>query len=480
MSNTIRFSGLSSGMDTEAVVKALVLPYQNKVDTAKQDKQLLEWKKDAYKEMNTKISSFYNNYIYKMSLQGTFNKTKVSVSNPNIIKMDQNAVIPEGNHTVKVENMASGAIVSTKTIQGATKQTTLGEINGDLPSEFSMTVGTGSNAKTINVGITDDMTIEHFELAVKNALSDEGIDNVSFKFDEKSSAFIASTTKTGASQQITMNEDSLKVLNATGVTQGQDAKIIYNGGVEVTSSTNKIEVNGLAFNIAGTSNETITISSAKDTDGMIDFVKGFVEEYNKLVEEINSKLQADSAKGYKPLTDAQKEEMSEKQIEKWEEKIKNSLLRNDSTLRDISSMMRQTLGQAVGDGAIKMLSDLGITTGEWRERGKLHIDEDKLRKAITEDSSSVAEFLNGLGKTLDKQFKEKLSTTNDVKSYNSLFNDKLLTQSIQSKEKTIIDAEARLTRMEDMYYKRFTAMEKMLNQYNSQSTWLSQQLGGTR
>ena len=193
--------------------------------------------------------------------------------------MDQNVAIPEGNHTVKVENMASGAIVSTKTIQGATKDTTLGEINASLPSEFSMTVGSGSNAKTVNVALSEDMTIEHFELAVKNAMADAGVDDVSFKFDEKASAFIVSTTKTGSSQQITMDEDSLKVLNATGVVQGKDAKVIYNGGVEVTSSTNKIEVNGLVFNITGVSNETITISSSKDTDGIVSFVKEFVEEY---------------------------------------------------------------------------------------------------------------------------------------------------------------------------------------------------------
>lgn len=473
--NTIRFSGLSSGLDTELLVKAMVLPYQSKLDAAKQDKQLLEWKKDAYKEMNTKINSFYNKYIYKMSLQGTFNKTKVDVSNSNIIKMDQNVAIPEGNHTVKVENMASGAIVSTKTIQGATKDTTLGEINASLPSEFSMTVGSGSNAKTVNVALSEDMTIEHFELAVKNAMADAGVDDVSFKFDEKASAFIVSTTKTGSSQQITMDEDSLKVLNATGVVQGKDAKVIYNGGVEVTSSTNKIEVNGLVFNITGVSNETITISSSKDTDGIVSFVKEFVEEYNKLIEDINTKLYADSAKGYKPLTDAQREEMSEKDIEKWEEKIKGSLLKNDSTLRDFTSMMRQTLSLSFGDGSVKMLSDLGITTGSWNERGKLHLDEDKLRKAITEDTASVAKFLNELGNSLNTQIKEKLSTTNDLKSYNSIFNDKLLTTSIQAKEKAIISAEERLTRMENIYYKRFTAMEKMLNQYNSQSAWLSQQ-----
>lgn len=473
-STTIRFSGLSSGLDTESIVKALVSPYQAKLDTAKQDKQLLEWKKDAYKEMNSKIYSFYNNYVYKMSLQGTFNKTKVSVSNTNLIKVDQNAVIPEGNHTVKVENMATGAIVSTKTIAGATKATTLGEVNADLPSEFSMTVGTGSSAKSISVAVSADMTIEDFEQAVKNQLKDASIDNVSFKFDEKASAFIVSTTTTGASQQITMDADSLKVLNATGIIQGQDAKVIYNGGIEITSSTNNIEVNGLAFTITGVSNETVSISSSKDTDSIVNFVKEFVEEYNKLLEEINTKLYAESAKGYRPLTDEQKEQMTDKQIEQWEEKIKKSLLRNDSSLRDLASMMRQTLGQSFGEGAVTALSQLGITTGQWSEKGKLHIDEDKLKKAVSEDSVAVTKFLNALGNAFDKEFKEKLKS-NELKSYNSIFNDKLLTENIQNKEKAILTAEQKLQRMEDMYYKRFTAMEKMLNQYNSQSVWLSQQ-----
>lgn len=484
MSSSIRFSGLASGLDTQSMVKALAQPYQNKVDQAKQDKTMMEWRKDAYKQINSKILSFNNKYIANMRLETTFNKTKVAVSNPGIISMDSNVPVPPGNHIIEVKKMASGAVVSTSSRTSDAMQ----------DGQFSMEV----NGVSISVDATGK-TCKEFEKAVNDALTDAKVTDINFKFDESSKAFIVNSTKSGNDQTIKMDENSLNILNGKPQNppdplgkpvpihtfSGSDAEILYNGGIKVTSTTNSIEVNGLKLNITGTSTEPITISSVKDTDAIVNFAKEFVEEYNNLMDEINTLVSADSAKGYKPLTDEQRESMSDKEIELWEKKIKDSLLKNDPILKQVSSMMRNATGKkydGIKNEKYDTLSEIGIATGNWSERGKLHLDEEKLRKAINDDSNAVAKLFTEVGKEIygepggsgkEATGFQAMLKSNDLKSYGQLFNDKLLDQNMRKMSETIKKAEAKYTRIENMYYKQFTAMEKMLNSLNSQSAWLS-------
>ena len=521
MNNTIRFSGLASGLDTQSIVKALAQPYQNKVDTAKQDKVLMEWRKDLYKQTTNKINTFKTQYIDKMRLQATFSKTKVSVSNPNAISMDPNVPVPSGNHTIKVETMAQGAVASTSTIKKTDNtpidksKTTIGELMPGMSADdvFEVTIGGKSVKITKDTDLDgkgtkkeiSKMTIEEFESEVQKQL---GSDKECFKFDDKVNAFIIATKETGQNQKIDFAGSSTDLLQALKIGTlksdgsveapktpiiGSDAKIQYNGGVTVTSATNNIEINGLKFNITGTSSETISISSVKDTDGIVSFAKEFVEGYNKLLEEVNTLISADSAKGYKPLTDEERKAMSDKEIELWEKKIKDGLLRNDPMLKDITGMMREALGKDYGkdkgplDGnKYTMLGSIGITTGNWSERGKLHLDEEKLRKAINEDSDSVTKLFNQVGgeiygttgdTTTPATGFQALLKSNDLKSYGQFFNDKLLDENIRKMGDTIKKAEIKYSKIENMYYKQFTAMEKMLNGLNSQSSWLSS-MGG--
>ncbi|MGL4736588.1 MAG: flagellar cap protein FliD N-terminal domain-containing protein, partial [Cellulosilyticaceae bacterium] len=192
----IRFTGLASGLDTESMVKAMAMPYQMKVDSSKQQKQLLELKKDAWKDLNKKIWDFHTQTLNTLRLESTFGKTNIAVSNPSIIELDKNITLPEGNHTIDIKQMATGATVSSssikdKLINGKKDQTTLAglgikdgtviEVNTGKGSIAPITIGKIQDKDSAGNPITRDMTVEDLEKQLSAQLGEKG---VSCKFDE--------------------------------------------------------------------------------------------------------------------------------------------------------------------------------------------------------------------------------------------------------------------------------------------------------
>lgn len=478
MGNTIRFTGLSSGLDTESVVKAIMTPYQNKVDKLKQNKVLAEWRKDAYKEMSTKIQNFRNNAVSKIKYVGDLNKSKATLSQEGFIKVDTSSYKEDGTHRIEVKQLAEAATVSVGTIkaQSGSKLT-----KDSLVADIAGMGATGSTILTINGESFDfaGKTISELEATVKEKLGDK----ISFKFDESVGAFLINSNETGKNQSIDLTGTGADVLSAMGVKagstgsykyEGKNAEILYNNGVTISSETNDIEVNGLKFTAVATTTTPITVTVSKDVDSMVDAVKNFVNEYNTLLEEINGKLSADSAKGYDPLTDEEKEGMSEKEIELWESKIKNSLFRNDSTLKDITSMLRGAMTtdysktEAGLDEKCSMLSQLGISSTGWRDKGKLTVDEDALRKAISENGDGVVSLVTTIANKIDKELDSRSKST-EFRTYEQYFSDKTQTTNISRFEREIESAQERYDRLEAVYYKKFTAMEKAMQQMSSQS-----------
>ncbi|MGL4343721.1 MAG: flagellar filament capping protein FliD [Cellulosilyticaceae bacterium] len=542
----IRFTGLASGLDTESMVKAMAMPYQMKVDSSKQQKQLLELKKDAWKDLNKKIWDFHTQTLNTLRLESTFGKTNIAVSNPSIIELDKNITLPEGNHTIDIKQMATGATVSSssikdKLINGKKDQTTLAglgikdgtviEVNTGKGSIAPITIGKIQDKDSAGNPITRDMTVEDLEKQLSAQLGEKG---VSCKFDEGVGAFVITSKATGKNETISLSSKgpdgtvdnvalgALGFVESKGAYQygGQEAIVTYNGGITVTSESNHIEINGIKFTIKGESTSPITITSTKDPDAIVDTVKKFVDEYNKLIEEMDKLISAPKNKDYLPLTAEQKASMSDEEIKLWDEKVKGSLLSGDSTIKDMLSSMRSLLGGVVEGNSFSMLSDIGITTANWKEKGKLYIDEKKLRDAIDKDKQGVVNLLAGQGdpkvlydkengqgawETLGgteagkatqeaylKDNKNKLlglgdrlynamnerTKSSDLKSSNTFYNDKAIQKQITDYSKKISDLEERLARTEDLYYKKFAAMEKMMSQLNSQSNWLSGQIGG--
>lgn len=272
------------------------------------------------------------------------------------------------------------------------------------------------------------------------------------------------------------------------VYEANDAKVTVNGAV-IESSTNNISVNGLNLELVSAApGETISVNVSQDTDRVYDMVKQFVKDYNEVLDALNTAYYAESARGYDPLTDEQKDAMSDTEVEKWETKIKDSLLRRDNTLGSLINSMRTALNGCVTvDGKDYALSSFGICTTKYSEKGKLHIYgdqedsegmfyDDKLRKAIEEDPETVMEVLQKISKDLYDTMADKMKAT-ELSSALTFYNDKQLTKELTSYKKDLSKEEDRLTEIEDRYYKQFASMETALSKLSSQSSSLASMLG---
>lgn len=294
-----------------------------------------------------------------------------------------------------------------------------------------------------------------------------------------------------ADGKVTVNggaNDSTNTSIPTGMAliEGSDSKIILNGA-ELTSSSSVVSANGLEISLTGVTkeNESVTFSVATDTDAIYDSVKSFLKEYNSVMKEMNTLYNADSAKGYEPLTSQEKEAMSDDEVKEWETKIKNSLLRSDSTLGSIINAMRSAMQTTVEyDGGTYALSSLGIMTStDYTDGGLLHIygdpddsvysaKDDKLKKALEENPDVVIATLTGVFGNLRQTMSDKMAGSKYSSSM-SFYNDIKMKSDVKDYESDIKDWEDKLAEMEDAYYSKFTAMETALAKLQSQQSTMS-------
>ncbi len=292
---------------------------------------------------------------------------------------------------------------------------------------------------------------------------------------------------------VTAGNMELDNSNTATKVKGQDASIELNG-VTYTSNTNSITVNGLTIEAMATTPDAISVTVANDTDALYDKVKDFLTSYNNLMNEMQKLYNADSAKDYEPLTDDEKAEMSETEIEKWEQKIKDSLLRRDTSLSGIISAMTMSMMSVYEVNGEKLswstfgIHTLGTLNAEKNEGYAYHIDgdsedsktsgnEEKLRAALAEDPDRVIEFLKQMTSGLYKSLDEKMKST-AVKSVYTVYNDKEMASEYSNYSSLIKTWTDRVQDMEDAYYKKFAAMESALATLQSNSSSISSLLGG--
>ena len=277
---------------------------------------------------------------------------------------------------------------------------------------------------------------------------------------------------------------------------GQDAIIKLND-VEFTSSSNTFNINGLTIEATGVTGDgiekAITVTTSTDTQGIYDKIKDFLTEYNTLINEITKLYNAESAKDYEPLTDEEKEAMSDEQIEKWEGKIKSALLRRDNTLGGVMNAMINAMSQSYEvDGQKFSLSSFGISTlgflnAAENEQNAYHIDgdeddentsgkKDKLMAAIQENPDQVMDFMKQLATNLYTSIDEKMKST-ELSSAYKVYNDKEMDREMTDIEKLIAKWEDKIAEQEDSYYEKFSNMEVALSKLQSQTNSLSGLLG---
>lgn len=275
------------------------------------------------------------------------------------------------------------------------------------------------------------------------------------------------------------NADGTKT-DITGLTYEKDGQTVTADGLRMNGD--KLEI----FN--GT---TETIQVDRDTDQIIEGIKSFVDEYNKLIKTLNDYLDEDTSyKEYAPLTDAQKKEMSEKEIELWEEKAKEGLLHRDSTIDSFLQSMRTALYEKP-EGCAYALYDLGIETGEWESKGQLVFTSDseaKLRQVLESDPESVMQLFTDSEEGIFTKINNIMDDTAKISSGSpgalvelagvkgkASENNNTLYEQIKDIDDRIAALKETYEREKNRYWSEFNTMEQLISNMNVQSSWLSQQ-----
>lgn len=272
---------------------------------------------------------------------------------------------------------------------------------------------------------------------------------------------------------------------------GQNAMLTVDGGTVIERNTNTFELDGITMELTAETkagDPPISLTTSKDTDKIVEGLKGFVEDYNALIEELNEQVNAEASfQKYAPLTDAQKKEMSEREIEKWEEKAREGLLRNDTNITKFLQEMRSIMYKTVDSAGIALYS-IGIeASSDYKDNGKLVLDENKLKGALgtklddiqklfTDSEDGIAVQLQNILKSAANPSSGspgslvRYAGTKDVLvTSNTLYNEMKGIKETLSRLNTKYETER--TR----YWKQFTAMEQAISKMNSQSSWLTQQ-----
>lgn len=431
----------------------------------------------------------------------------------------------ENGDGFKISVGNSGKIVTMKAEDEKTNKSLL----GFNVTDTSKVVGGGESLADTNIvfgaggGITiagngDSVTLGPDDLngksmddiagALTQAMQGMGYGSASVSFDEKTAAFrimgvdipmeiVISDGVGGLNTEKLFGQDKIELATEPAgygfeFSQGTNAIISINEQ-EYERQSNSFTIDGLTFQLNSASPkdengdpviDQTTIGVTRDTDSIYEAVEEFFKLYNETVEYINSLYRADPTyKDYAPLTAAQKSEMSEREIELWEEKSKEGLLRSDSTLDKILQSMRNAM-YTRPEGSSIAIYDLGMSTSFYAADGVfVESDPGALKAMIESDPDAVRQLLSGTGgimETLNNAIEGAIgsagSLTNLAGKTSSDYNSTIAKQ-IREVDSQVSNLELRYQSEYNRYWKQFNAMEQMIQQMNSQSSWLSQQLG---
>lgn len=358
--------------------------------------------------------------------------------------------------------------------------------------------------------------------------------NVKMTYDSINDKFMLESKQLGAVGKVKVDTaggdgNLMQVLGLESANaSGRDASIDFeddSGAKTITRASNDFTVNGITFSLkAEDTNNTTTIKVAGDATKTVDLIKGFINKYNELIDKINAKTGekrprtgGDKGDLYLPLTDEQKQAMSETDVKLWEEKAKKGLMYRDSLLTDITYTMRKALYDPIegltdpATGKSMSLFSIGIETGGYETKGKLVIkDEQKLKDAIINTPDLVAKLFgsesstayspdtksavrynqNGIANRLYDILQDNIRTTRDNQGNKGLLLQKAgipgditdiqnaIADEMKTKSTVIEDLLYKMSKKEEKLYQQFAALEAAIGRMNSQSAWLSQQAGG--
>lgn len=426
------------------------------------------------------------------------------------------AVEDSGVHSITISDKTTGALSALGFGEDSTLSNrlstsdTLEEIAAQMNGTLTFDSEDNLNLEINGVSFTISKDTKLSEMMEQINESDAG---VTMEYDKVNNKFVFTAAETGAGNTIEVSESGSNFLTAAGITdytEGEDAVVLIDGE-KYTRSSNTVEADGVTYALVSESDEVQTVSVTKDTDAVYDLITGFVEDYNTLIETINDKLSEEYDYDYQPLTDDQKEEMTDEQIEDWEAQAKTGLLANDLTLNSMLTKIRTALYTSV-EGVTGPLSSIGISTEDYEDNGKLVIDETTLKQAIEEDPESVislfcqgSETYSGKNTNRDLSSYERsvrseeegiayrvydilqdyISTTRDGSGNKGILiekagvdddsseTDNYFYNLISDYDEKIDYLTNKLEEKEDYYYSKFTAMETALSNLNSQANLIA-------
>lgn len=342
-----------------------------------------------------------------------------------------------------------------------------------------------------------------------NKIIDEDKDKKISGFNEKSKNDFANTLKalglmtekmaSDGGYNVTFSEEEKKAGKVANKIDGVDSRIELNG-VMFTSKTNTFEINGLTMTVHKETDEVINLTTEQDTSGIYDTIKNFIKKYSELINEMDKLYNAESASKYEPLTKEEKEALSDTEVEEWEKKIKESLLRRDSTLSSVSSAMKEVmLSTSLPGGKNEKGEDITITLAYFgietlgyfkakdNEKNAYHINgdpddkdvksyEDKLKKAIATEPDTVVEFFKKLANNLYDTLEDKMAKT-DYSSRYTVYNDVQMAAELKEYDSKIATEQKKLNDYIDRWYEKFSQMEVALGKLNSQQSSISSLFG---
>ncbi|MBZ9624580.1 flagellar filament capping protein FliD [Clostridium sp. FP2] len=534
----MRITGMATGMDTDATVKQMMKPYTMRVDKMKQDRQIVAWRQEIYRDIlsdTTAIKDTYfsnlkldTNVLRKSNYDGFDVTATSSVAGESAgANATASAGAVVGAYKVEVAQLATPDKIEGSTVT-ANKSTKLSALNIADNETLTFTYK-DSNAivQTKTLTVSENPSTAENPTISKNATVSQLMDavnkgtdgNVKLNYSELTQKFGIESLQTGSNALLTVTGGAVlgKLNLSSTVVEGIDAiaKITPPGstvGTDVTKSSNTFSIDGVNYALTkkGITNITVAGNSQKTYDKII----GFIDKYNQLVDKVSGK--ADEQKQYKylPLTDEQRTSMKEEEIKQWETKAKVGLLKGDANLDNMLTSMRRAFFDEV-EGAGITLSEIGLSTSrDISQRGKIKVDETKLKAAIETKGEQVTDLFTkqstkypsynadpigderkirndeqGIFQRISDILQDYTRTSRNKDNKKGIFLERagvkgdeseyksVLSEDIKKKDAKITEMIKSLANRENSFYLKFSKLETAMNKLNSQSSFLTKQLG---
>ena len=539
--------GLSgSGIDVESLVKVGMMSEQKKYDRIYKKEVETEWRKEAFADVYSAVNTFRSS-MSDMRLSSRTKPMTATSSLSDAVTATANANAGVMSHTVEVTQAASNAYLMTTSGQKVARTNTAaptsvalkdvafaggtmpaGMTSTDTALSFKLSNGTGTTEIkfTAEEVFTKNLTLNDLAKRINNArfIDSDGKKSalsITASYDAVSDAFSIVNTKSGSDNKVSLSVDTgapsatyttallnnLKLGQVSGGSisaplsftisgttakleaAGANASVKVDGRTYTNLQDNKLQVNGVTYTFkkATPVGTPAQVTIAQDQDKLVENVKKFVEDYNKLLDDLHGRYNNNKYPDYGVLTKEQEAGMSREQVDKWNERAKSGLLYRDGYLRSIISDMRDAVTNRVGSapGRYNNLAAIGITSKD--QSGHLKLDENKLRTAIAAEPDAVNQIFshtddddnygdNGVATRLAERLGKRMES---LKSHAGITADKSdrseLGKLIENYEKQMSDFKQLMSSFENQLYKKYNAMEEAISKLSSQFGFFSRQ-----